>query len=685
MAVTLSQFVQYVKTLDLTPTDVMPQDGWIIYGDGNVLKRVNSNTIISSIIQAGFEVIDGATVIPATGYRRYRVLDPGTYTGITVTQEEINNNWVYIVVDAGVSSKELEPKPDFGSTIKDWVSTEDGLVFPDVRHYDSKVFRVVEGETVIGTDVPGVSLKWLLLIEDTSSLLIQVDSNTDNIGDMSALAYGNLVEAINAALIASNGSLFLENLIDVSIPTPVLGEVLTFNGSEWVASPEVTNNTNARHSHLNKPTLDKFGEDVGGLPTYNGVKVDTTIAQRDVYDGLDSTDNTISLSANNGKVLKDVQVTQQTAINLNTAKETNVAHPLVETAVPVGAVFTDTVYDDADVVKSVNGLTPDVAGAVTVGSSLLSKSFTYTSGAQTFTADFDIVQVSSLVVGNLFLQEGTQYTVSGAVVTILDTLTSGAVIQLKYWKTNAVNATNYTKAESDAASNLKEDTDNKSTSVTADQASNIKFPSVKSVYDWAVGLFATIANLALKAPLASPTFTGTVTLPIGTANKIPKYTSAGVLGDSVITELPDGSVGINTTSPRSGLDVGDNDIYMGNHPTGRKLFFGGNSNYFRRGEIHTTQTNLGIYNDWSGGIITLNIDFQEVIRINNLGNLGINTTSPSQKLEVVGNIKLSGINILGQYTTATRPAYVKGSQFFDTTINKMVIGGATAWEEVTSS
>jgi hypothetical protein len=84
------------------------------------------------------------------------------------------------------------------------------------------------------------------------------------------------------------------------------------------------------------------------------------------------------------------------------------------------------------------------------GASLLSKSFTYTSGAQTITADFDIVQVSSLVVGNSFLQEGTQYTVSGAVVTILDTLTSGAVIQLKYWKANAVNATNYTKAESDA-------------------------------------------------------------------------------------------------------------------------------------------------------------------------------------------------------------------------------------------
>ena len=32
----------------------------------------------------------------------------------------------------------------------------------------------------------------------------------------------------------------------------------------------------------------------------------------------------------------------QNEVNLNTAKETNIAHPLVETAVPVGAVFTDT-------------------------------------------------------------------------------------------------------------------------------------------------------------------------------------------------------------------------------------------------------------------------------------------------------------------------------------------------------
>ena len=56
-----------------------------------------------------------------------------------------------------------------------------------------------------------------------------------------------------------------------------------------------------------------------------------------VVDNLTTTSALAALSANQGVVLK-------AAINLNTAKETNIAHPLVETAVPVGALFTDTVY-----------------------------------------------------------------------------------------------------------------------------------------------------------------------------------------------------------------------------------------------------------------------------------------------------------------------------------------------------
>lgn len=38
-----------------------------------------------------------------------------------------------------------------------------------------------------------------------------------------------------------------------------------------------------------------------------------------------------------------------------------------------------------------------------------------------------------------------------------------------------------------------------------------------------------------------------------------------------------------------------------------------------------------------------------------------------------------------QATTAAAPAYIKGAMYFDTTLNKLRIGGATAWETVTSA
>jgi hypothetical protein len=63
---------------------------------------------------------------------------------------------------------------------------------------------------------------------------------------------------------------------------------------------------------------------------------------------------------------------------------------------------------------------------------------------------------------------------------------------------------------------------NKSTSVTTDQASDTKYPSVKSVYDWATGLFATIVNLALKTDklIIANRQTASYTLVIGDADEL---------------------------------------------------------------------------------------------------------------------------------------------------------------------
>lgn len=40
---------------------------------------------------------------------------------------------------------------------------------------------------------------------------------------------------------------------------------------------------------------------------------------------------------------------------------------------------------------------------------------------------------------------------------------------------------------------------------------------------------------------------------------------------------------------------------------------------------------------------------------------------------------------LGSYTTATEPAYVEGSLYYNTDTGKLNIGGASGWEEITST
>ena len=75
------------------------------------------------------------------------------------------------------------------------------------------------------------------------------------------------------------------------------------------------------------------------------------------------------------------------AVALNTAKVSNVDHPLVETAVPTGAVFTDTVYDDTTIQAEVDlntakvGITPTQASNITTNNAKIS----YTDATQVAT------------------------------------------------------------------------------------------------------------------------------------------------------------------------------------------------------------------------------------------------------------------------------------------------------------
>ena len=82
------------------------------------------------------------------------------------------------------------------------------------------------------------------------------------------------------------------------------------------------------------------------------IKTDAVVIRDETTTGA----NTATRVGTNLVDIADDLVAKQAAIDLNTAKETNIAHPLVETAVPVGAVFTDndTVYNDTAIQAEVD-------------------------------------------------------------------------------------------------------------------------------------------------------------------------------------------------------------------------------------------------------------------------------------------------------------------------------------------
>ena len=54
-------------------------------------------------------------------------------------------------------------------------------------------------------------------------------------------------------------------------------------------------------------------------------------------------------------------------------------------------------------------------------------------------------------------------------------------------------------------------------------------------------------------------------------------------------------------------------------------------------------------------------------------------------ISTLGNATFGGTVSPQQATTAAAPTYVKGAIYFDTTLNKLRVGGATAWETITSA
>ena len=133
-----------------------------------------------------------------------------------------------------------------------------------------------------------------------------------------------------------------------------------------------------------------------------------------------------------------------------------------------------------------------------------------------------------------------------------------------------------------------------------------------------------------------------------------------------------GNVGIGTTAPNDKLEISGNLRFTGANPyiTASSYFIAPGGAYFNSGTVYTEaqiRARGGIADD--GGVLELNDDVNigagDLYVVNSSGNVGIGTTTPGGKLEVVGNTILD--------------MYVKLRDYDDDTLNTELISRDSSW------
>ena len=180
------------------------------------------------------------------------------------------------------------------------------------------------------------------------------------------------------------------------------------------------------------------------------------------------------------------------------------------------------------------------------------------------------------------------------------------------------------------------------------------------------------ANQYLMADGSTSTLPTDLIKGTGTIGRIPKFTASGIIGNSKIFD--DGTnVGVGTVVPSQKLTVlgADNTIPALGSNGGKLGLLNGVNGVGTYGLIQGVLGNGSSYfqvQRVDGGAIAYNLLLQP-----NGGNVGIGTTSPSEKLDVNGNVKATGFKT--PTGTATQALTANGGTFESNASSQISISG----------
>jgi len=370
-------------------------------------------------------------------------------------------------------------------------------------------------------------------------------------------------------------------------------------------------------------------------PTFTGTVNGIT---KSMY-GLSNADNTSDAN-------KPVSIAQQSAL------DGKVDDAQVLTNVPIGALFTDTVYNDTAInAKADSKIATALLGAVNGVAELDASGFVKTAQLPSYVDDvLEFTNLASFPLtgesGKIYIALDTNktYRWSGTVYAIIsETITIGEVKT----DTEIASAISLKHAQGSDIQDLSglELLSNKKTDVETNKTSDAFYPSIKSIVDW-------VTNLFVKGS--------------GTENYLPKFGVGGkVLGNSNVYESVAGKVGLGTLSPTELLELYATHVALAftraSTSGSSRFHFKTAASYIYSMGLRTNRSDFTIYDE------QLALERFTILKTN--GNILIGTlTDSSSKLNVAGSIKVADDTAVASATNvgATRYRATANNSYLET-------------------